>query len=85
MSRCLDEDAEVRAGEPVGPDALKEPPERGGTGHIGGLGLTRTTREHATDTATDVGDYRARIARFRKDFRLAVVVHYPPLHWSGGS
>ncbi len=81
MSRCLDEDVEVRVGEPIGPDALEEPPERGGIGHIGGLGLlTRTAREHATDTATDVGDYRARITRFRKDFRLAVVVDYPPLH-----
>ena len=59
MSRCLDEDVEVRIGEPIGPDALEVPPEWGGIGHIGGLGPTRTTREHATDTATDVGDYRA--------------------------
>jgi len=80
MSGCLGEDVEVRVGEPVGPDALEEPPERGGIAHIGGLGPTRTAREHATDTATDVGDYRARIPRFRKDFRLAVEVEYPPLH-----
>ena len=44
-SRCLGasgEDIEARVGEPVGPDALEESPERGGIGHIGGLGLART-------------------------------------------
>ena len=34
MSRCLD--VEVRVGEPVGLDALEEPPERRGIGHIAG-------------------------------------------------
>ena len=68
MSKCLGEDVEVRVGEPVSPDALKKPPELSGIGQIDGIGLTRTVREHTTDTATDVGDDRARIARCRKDF-----------------
>jgi hypothetical protein len=73
----------VGVGEPAGLDTLQEPPERRGVGHVGGLGLTRTAGKHATDTgdtATDVGDDWARVARFRKDVRLAVVVDYSPLH-----
>ncbi len=42
--------------------------------------LTRTAGEHATDTTTNICDRRARIARFRKHLRLAVVVEYRPLH-----
>ena len=44
-------------GEPIGLDTLEEPPEQRGIGNIGGLRLTRTAGKHATDTATDVGDY----------------------------
>ena len=80
MSRCLGEDVEVRAGKLAGPDALEEPQGRGGMGHIGRLGFTRTAREHAIDTATDVGNYRAQIARFRKDLPLSAVVDYRPVH-----
>ena len=80
MSRCLGDDVEMHVGEPVSLDTLEEPPERRGIGHIEGLRLTRTAGKHATDTATDVGDCSARIARFRKAFRLAGVVDYPPLH-----
>ena len=57
MSICLGDDIEVRVGEPVGPDTPKEPPEWHGIGQIGGPRLTRTAGKHATDTATDVGDY----------------------------
>ena len=57
MSRCLGDDVEVRVGEPVGLNTLKELPERRGIGHIGGLRLTRTAGKHTTDTATDDGDY----------------------------
>jgi len=80
MSRCLGKDVEVCVGEPISPDALEEPPEWGGIGHIRGLGLTRTACEHATDMAMDVGDYQAWITRFWKDSQLAVVVDYPPIH-----
>ena len=79
MSRCLGEDVEVRVGKLAGPDVLEEPQE-GGIGHIGRLGFIRTAREHAIDTATDVGNYRARIARFRKDLPLSAVVDYHPVH-----
>ena len=57
MLRYLGGHAEVCIGEPVGLDMLEEPPEQCGIGHIGGLCLTRTTCKHATDMATDVGDY----------------------------
>ena len=53
--RCLG--IEVRIGESIGPDALEEPPEWGGIGHTGGLGLTSTAREHTTNMAMDVGNY----------------------------
>jgi len=55
MLKCLGNDVEVRVGEPVGPDALEEPPEWRGISYIGGL-LTSTAGKHATDTATDVSD-----------------------------
>jgi hypothetical protein len=80
MSRCLGDDAEVGIGEPIGADTLEEPPERRGVGHIGRLCLTTPTSKHATNTATNVSDNRARISGFRKDVRFAVVVDYPPLH-----
>jgi hypothetical protein len=41
----------VRVGEPIGPDALEEPPERGGIGNIGGRDFTRTAREQTLETA----------------------------------
>src|SRR5260221_6885500 len=78
--RSLGEDVEVRVRESVAPDALEEPPEWRSIGHIGGLGLAGTTCKHSTDTATDVGDYGARIAWFRKDLGLAIVVNDTPLH-----
>ena len=54
MSRCIGNDIEVYIGEL---DTLKEPSERRGIGHIGGLRLTTTTSKHATDTtATDFRD-----------------------------
>ena len=34
MLRCLGEDVEVRIGKLAGQDALEEPQERGGIGHI---------------------------------------------------
>jgi hypothetical protein len=78
MLRCLGDD--VGVGKPVRVDTLEQPPERRGVGHIGRRRLTRRAGKHATNTATDVGDDRARIAGFRKDTRFTVVVDYPPLH-----
>jgi hypothetical protein len=80
VSRCLGDDVEVRVGEPVGLDALEEPPERRSVRHVGRLRLARATSEHATDTTTDVGDDRARIAGLREHLGLTVVVDNPPLH-----
>ena len=37
MLRCLDDDIKVCIGEPVGPDAIEEPPEWCGIGYIRGL------------------------------------------------
>ena len=65
-SKCLGDDVEVRVGGPVGPDTPEEPPGRRDIGHIGGPCLTRTASKHATDTATDVGDCRARITSSEK-------------------
>jgi len=72
----------VRVGEPICLDTLKEPPEGRGIGHIRRIRLTRTAGKHTTNTTTDISDCRARITRFRKDFRLAVVVDYRPLYGS---
>ena len=80
VSRCLGDDVEVRVGEPVGLDALEEPPERRSVHHVGILLLARAASEHATDTTTDVGDDRARIAGLREHLGLVVVVDDPPLH-----
>ena len=68
--------------EPFGPNTLKKPPEQHGIGHIRGLHVTRTTSKHATDTAMNVSNCWAQIARFQKDFQLAVIVEYPLLHGS---
>lgn len=57
----------VRVGRSVDLDTLKEPPERCGIGYVGGVGLVRTATKHATNAATNVSDYLARITRFRKD------------------
>ena len=54
MSPCLGDEAEVCAGQPVGPNMLKEPPEQHGICYIKGLYLTRTTSKHATNMAMDV-------------------------------
>ena len=80
MSRCLGDDVEVRVGEPVGMDALGEPPEGCSIRHVGRLCLARAAGEHATDATTSVSDDRARVARLREHLRLAVVVDYAPLH-----
>ena len=52
MSRCLVDDVGVPVGEPVGLDS-----ERRGIGNIGGFVPSSPVGKHATDTATNVGDY----------------------------
>ena len=66
--------------ESFGPNTLKKPLEQHGIGHIGELHITRITSKHATDTAMNVSNCWAQIARFQNDFQLAVIVEYPLLH-----
>ena len=80
ISTCLVEDVEVGVGEPIGPDSLKQPPERRGVGYVRGRAPTRAAGQHAADAATNVGDYGARVAGLRKRPRLAVVADYRPFH-----
>ena len=56
VSRCLANDVEVGVREPVGLDALEDPPERCSVRHVGRLHLSRTTSEYSTNTTTDVSN-----------------------------